>query len=41
MTVCHYQIKRIKRVQIIKLDTSYQIKRRGKLLKYMNPDSCI
>jgi hypothetical protein len=32
MTVCHYQIKRSKRVQIIKLNTNYQIKRgnRGK-----------
>ncbi len=38
MTVCHYQIKRSKRTQIIKLDARYQIKRMGKLLKYMNPN---
>jgi len=41
MTVCHYQIKRSNRAQIIELDTRYQIKRAGKLLKYMSLDSCI
>ena len=38
MTVYHYQIKRRKRVRIIKLDARYQIKRMRKLLKYMNLD---
>jgi hypothetical protein len=37
MTVCHYQLKRSKRFQIIKLGTRYRIKCIGKLLKYMNP----
>ena len=41
MTICHYQIKRSKRVPIIELDTRYQIMRTPKLLKYMNLDSCI
>ncbi|KAF0208349.1 MAG: hypothetical protein FD139_3598 [Methylocystaceae bacterium] len=36
MTVCHYQIKRSKRVQIIKLDARYQIRYMLKLLKYTN-----
>jgi hypothetical protein len=38
MTVCHHQIKRSKRVQIITLGTRYRIKRMGKVLKYMNLD---
>jgi hypothetical protein len=41
MTVCHYQIKRAKRVEIIELNTRYQIKRMRNLLKNMNPDSYI
>ena len=32
-----YQIRCSKRVQIIKFDTRYRIKRMTKLLKYMNP----
>jgi hypothetical protein len=36
-----YQIRCSKRVQIIKFDTRYQIKRMTKLLKFVNQDSCI
>jgi hypothetical protein len=36
-----YQIRCSKRVEIIKLDTRYQIKRTTKPLKFMKPDSCI
>jgi hypothetical protein len=37
----NYQIRCSKRIQIIKFDTRYQIKPVTKLLKYLNPDSCI
>lgn len=36
-----YQIRCSKCVEIIKLDTRYQIKRTAKALKSMKPDSCI
>jgi len=36
-----YQLRCSKRIQIIKFDTRYQIKPVTKLLKYLNPDSCI
>jgi hypothetical protein len=36
-----YQIRCSKRVEIIKLDTRYQIKRTAKSLEFMKPDSCI
>ena len=38
MTGCHYQITCSKRAQSFKLAARYQVKRIGKLLKYMNLD---
>jgi len=37
----NYQIRCSKRAQIIEFDTRYQVKRMTKLLKYLNPNSCI